>query len=106
MANSGTSLGNKTFQGQPNLHPETQRRLDDLVKSIGATTNGLDVLEKSRITSEQATAIATQVVKGALALPVTIGFSGTITTAKLTGGGANGSMTFVNGVLTKQTPAT
>lgn len=34
------------------------------------------------------------------------GFTGTITTAKLTGGGANGSMTFSNGVLTSQTPAT
>jgi hypothetical protein len=34
------------------------------------------------------------------------GISVTITTAKLTGGGANGSMTFVNGVLTAQTAAT
>lgn len=34
------------------------------------------------------------------------GYSGTITTAKLTGTGANGSMTFTNGVLTAQTPAT
>ena len=34
------------------------------------------------------------------------GITGTITTAKLTGGGANGSMTFTNGVLTAQTPAT
>jgi hypothetical protein len=34
------------------------------------------------------------------------GFTGTITTAKLTDGGANGSMTFVNGVVTSQTPAT
>ena len=34
------------------------------------------------------------------------GYSGTITTAKLTGGGANGSMTFVNGVLTSETAAT
>jgi hypothetical protein len=34
------------------------------------------------------------------------GFSGTIATAKLTGGGANGSMTFVNGVLTASTAAT
>lgn len=34
------------------------------------------------------------------------GFTGTITTAKLTGGGANGSMTFSNGILTAQTPAT
>lgn len=30
----------------------------------------------------------------------------TITTAKLTGGGANGSMVFTNGVLTSSTPAT
>lgn len=34
------------------------------------------------------------------------GFSGTIVTAKLTGGGANGSMTFQNGVLIASTPAT
>jgi hypothetical protein len=34
------------------------------------------------------------------------GYTGSITTAKLTGGGANGSMTFVNGILTAQTPAT
>lgn len=34
------------------------------------------------------------------------GFTGTITTAKLTGGGANGSMTFQNGILVSQTPAT
>jgi hypothetical protein len=34
------------------------------------------------------------------------GISTTITTAKLTGAGANGSMTFVNGILTAQTQAT
>lgn len=34
------------------------------------------------------------------------GFTGTIATAKLTPGGANGSMTFTNGILTAQTPAT
>lgn len=34
------------------------------------------------------------------------GLSATITTAKLTSGGANGSMTFVGGLLTAQTPAT
>jgi hypothetical protein len=33
-------------------------------------------------------------------------FSGTITTAPLTGGGTSGSMIFVNGVLVSQTPAT
>lgn len=34
------------------------------------------------------------------------GFTGTITTAKLTAGGANGSMTFTNGVLTAEVQAT
>jgi hypothetical protein len=34
------------------------------------------------------------------------GISATITTAKLTGGGTNGSMTFTNGILTASTPAT
>lgn len=34
------------------------------------------------------------------------GITVTITTAKLTGGGTNGSMTFTNGILTAQTPAT
>lgn len=36
----------------------------------------------------------------------TTGISAIVTTAKLTAGGANGSMTFSNGVLTAQTPAT
>jgi len=36
----------------------------------------------------------------------TAGVSATITTAKLTALGANGSMTFTNGLLTSQTPAT
>ncbi len=34
------------------------------------------------------------------------GYSGTVTTAKLTGGGANGSMIFVGGVLIKEVAAT
>lgn len=38
--------------------------------------------------------------------PSTQGVTATITTAKLTTLGANGSMTFVNGLLTAQTPAT
>ncbi len=34
------------------------------------------------------------------------GFTGTITTAKLTPGGSNGSMTFTSGIVTSQTEAT
>lgn len=34
------------------------------------------------------------------------GYTGTVTTAALTGGGTQGSMTFANGILVSQTPAT
>lgn len=43
---------------------------------------------------------------GAYKVGGTAGISATITTAKLTAGGANGSMTFVNGILTAQTQST
>lgn len=37
---------------------------------------------------------------------IVAGITVVVTTAKLTGGGANGSMTFTNGILTAQTQAT
>jgi hypothetical protein len=43
---------------------------------------------------------------GAISQLFSSGFTGTIATAKLTGGGANGSITFVNGVVTAQKQAT
>jgi len=53
---------------------------------------------------------ANQVLTVVNGLPIwktpTPGFSGTITTAKLTSLGANGSMTFVDGVLTSEVAAT
>lgn len=39
-------------------------------------------------------------------IPDSTFFTGTITVAKLTPGGANGSMTFASGILTASTPAT
>jgi len=41
-----------------------------------------------------------------LANPTTVGFTGTIVTAKLTPGGSTGTMFFKNGILTGQSPAT
>jgi len=41
-----------------------------------------------------------------LSQPVSVGFTGTITTAKLTPGGSTGTMFFTNGILTGQSPAT
>jgi hypothetical protein len=43
---------------------------------------------------------------GAFSVSATAGISATITTAALTGGGTQGSMTFVNGILTAQVQAT
>jgi hypothetical protein len=43
---------------------------------------------------------------GLFTLSTPAGINATITTAKLTALGSNGSMTFVNGILTAQTPAT
>ena len=49
------------------------------------------------------TSISLNLTTGKIA---TIGFSGTITTAKLTTGGTNGSMVFSNGLLVSQVAAT
>lgn len=49
---------------------------------------------------------ATTAANAAINLGLGSGLSVTITTAKLTALGANGSMTFVNGILTAQTQAT
>lgn len=43
---------------------------------------------------------------GAIEAKLAAGFTGTITTAQLTPIGSQGSMTFTNGLLTAQTPAT
>ncbi len=53
----------------------------------------------------RSTAVVTP-IPNATTAPAAITVSATIVTAKLTPGGANGSMTFTNGVLTAQTPAT
>lgn len=67
----------------------------------GGTVNQFFHLDNTHYTLVNAiTATAVQINQLASGLSVTI------TTAKLTGAGANGSMTFTNGVLTAQTPAT
>lgn len=58
-----------------------------------ASIQGGIVGERYHITASQFSALSS-------------GFSGTITTAKLTPGGTNGSMTFSHGILTSQTAAT
>jgi len=68
------------------------------VHSSLATLQGGIAGEYYHFTSAEHTSLAT--------LAALTGVSATITTAKLTLAGANGSMTFTNGLLTAQTPAT
>lgn len=78
---------NIDFAGS-NITDLVSRAHNDLQSTQGGTVN-----EKYHLTSAQHGVIAS-------------GLSVTITTAKLTPGGSNGSMTFTNGILTAQTPAT
>jgi hypothetical protein len=71
------------------------------------TIQGGSATDRQHLTTAQVTAIATNTsdiatIKAEIASGLTV----TITTAKLTSGGANGSMTFTNGILTAQTAAT
>jgi len=50
--------------------------------------------------------IATPIFTGVITTDGNAGITATITTAKITLAGTNGSMTFTNGILTAQTPAT
>lgn len=96
-----TSLGNRSFQGL-GLHAEFARRLDDLQRQTGANNQAIATTQAAALSTKQAEEIA----RAAVAQGVVTGLSITITTAKLTSGGTEGAMTFVNGVLTDQVPAT
>lgn len=73
-----------SFTGS-NLTDIETRHHDDLQAIAGNGTSHVSIAEAA-----------------ALATGITV----VVTTAKLTGGGANGSMTFTNGILTAQTAAT
>ena len=73
--------------------------------TAGAGLSGGTIQTSGTIAFTGPVNLATQ-VSGILANTHLTRVSATITTAKLTGGGANGSMTFTNGLLTAQTPAT
>jgi hypothetical protein len=76
----------------------------------GITTTGTGIAVQqnspSLITPDIGAATATSVNSAAYSVSGTPGISVVITTAKLTVAGANGSMTFNNGILTAQTQAT
>jgi hypothetical protein len=101
-ANIGTiSFTDLNFTGG-NLTEIPARNHNDL-----QTIQGGSATDRQHLTTAQVTAIATNTsdiatIKAEIAAGLTV----TITTAKLTTGGVNGSMTFTNGILTAQTAAT
>jgi hypothetical protein len=66
---------------------------------------GLGVSEMYHLSSTQYNSVVTLPTFGTI-VTQNLGLTATITTAALTGGGTQGSMTFVNGILTAQTQAT
>ena len=114
-ARSLIDLANVPSSRAINGHPLTT----DVVVSASDITTGtlphaqLPVLVSGDIPNNGANTTGTASnITGILAVAhggtgtATPGLSVTITTAKLTTTGANGSMTFTNGMLTAQTPAT
>jgi len=73
----------------------------DNVNITGGTITGIPSLAQKQSDWTQTNSAAVDYIKHK-----PTGYTGTITTAKLTTLGSNGSMTFTNGILTSQTPAT
>lgn len=93
---SGTGIDHDALQ---NLQGGTANQYYHLTAAEHTTTEALIAVN----TQLQAlAAVNTKLQALAAVTPI----AATIVTAKLTGGGANGSMTFVNGLLTASTPAT
>jgi hypothetical protein len=84
--------GNIVFDGS-NITSIVNRRHNDLQGLQGGATSGLEYFHLDATQYASLTALPT-------------GITATITTAKLTSGGVDGSMTFTNGILTAQTQAT
>lgn len=72
----------------------------------GAQTFATGAANTAQSNAEAFASDASNLTIGTIPLARLSGISGTITTAKLTSLGSDGSMTFVNGILTAQVPAT
>jgi hypothetical protein len=108
LAAPGSTLGTMAYQNYDNVGITGGQ-----ISNVGLTSvraNGLSGYLKGNGSSSPITASATIPNTDITGLGTmstqNIGITATITTAKLTALGANGSMTFVNGILTAQTQAT
>lgn len=90
------------------LEATASLKTDTLTGYLYGNGSGGDVTASSSIPYTDISGLATVAHTGAYSdlTGTPTGVSATITTAKLTPGGANGSMTFTNGILTSQTQAT
>lgn len=102
---SGTAITN-LFASPPDLGTTTPARVN--TNALKTTTltgylygngSGGDVTASTTIPHTSVSGLGTMATEN-------VGITATITTAKLTALGTNGSMTFVNGILTAQTQAT
>jgi hypothetical protein len=103
-SSSGVNTGNVTLAGDNYLTLSGQQITAGAVQLGTQVTGNLPVTNLNSGTAASGTTFWRG--DGTWANFATTGVSATITTAKLTGGGSNGSMTFSNGILVSQTPAT
>jgi len=90
------------------LETTSSLKTDALTGYLYGNGSGSNVSASSSIPYTDISGLATVAHTGAYSdlTGTPTGYTGTITTAKLTALGTNGSMTFTNGILTAQTPAT
>lgn len=90
------------------LEATSSLKTDTLTGYLYGNGSGSNVSASSSIPYTDISGLATVAHTGAYSdlTGTPTGYTGTITTAKLTALGSNGSMTFTNGILTAQTPAT
>ena len=99
IAQASTNFVNLNFSGSNLQSIETRQH--NALQAIQGGQGG----QYYHLTSAQYTNVLALPTFGTI-VTQNLGLTATITTAKLTTGGTNGSMTFVNGILTAQTQAT
>lgn len=91
----------------PRFNPIWLKWFVDIAAYLTASGGGgVGVVHNNTSSIQGGSATERYHLSAARASAIASGITTTITTAKLTGGGANGTMTFTLGILTASTPAT
>ena len=94
----------QALQGINKILGEINSTLGNLTAVAGGDLTG--TFPNPTIAKIDGTVITGATGSGKVVLSTGSGISTTIATAKLTGGGSNGSITFIDGIITASTPAT